>query len=317
MSISEFLDALPLPAAVLDAKTVVLTANPAFARWVGVSTAALVGQRFSPTPDWERLLHAGRQSASQAAVSLAGRTARARVAPAGTNLLVTLDPPVATVVEAFTRFAAAAPFAAWVRDDTSRYEFVNERYLKPPPAVVVGKTLAEVWPAAVAERFVADDRRVLAGQVLDVVDTLCGPDGDARVWHLLKFALDGGDGRRWVVGVGLDVTDRRKAEEGRREAERQLNQAQKVESLGQMAGGVAHDFNNLLTAILGNAGLARMHVPPTGTAADCLRKVEEAAAAAGARCRQMLAYAGRGPLGARAGGRGGGAPGAWPRCSAR
>ncbi len=295
MSIPELVNALPMPAAVFDSQNVVLAANAAFAGWVSMPVAALVGRPFPLTADWERLLLPVRGTATSGHVSTDGQSAQARVAPAGPNRLVTLELSVALsgVVEAFARFAAAAPFAAWVRDEAGRYTYANAHY---PTAGVVGRTLAQVWPAGVAERYAADDRRVLDGKLLDVVDTLDDSDCGSQVWHLVKFPLDANDGRRWAGGVGLNVTARRRAEEGRREAERVLNQAQKTESLGLMAGGVAHDFNNLLTAILGNAGLARLHVPPSGPAADCLRKVEEAAGAAAGRCRQMLAYAGRGPL---------------------
>jgi signal transduction histidine kinase len=82
--------------------------------------------------------------------------------------------------------------------------------------------------------------------------------------------------------------------------QRQLLQAQKLESLGLLAGGVAHDFNNLLTGILGNAHLALASLVGPHPARDCLEDVIQASELAARLTGQMLAYSGRGRLDVRA-----------------
>ena len=72
-----------------------------------------------------------------------------------------------------------------------------------------------------------------------------------------------------------------------------MQHAQKLESLGVLAGGIAHDFNNLLMAILGNADLALLWLPPDSPAESKLREIEAAARRAADLCRQMLAYSGK------------------------
>src|SRR4249919_2314317 len=59
----------------------------------------------------------------------------------------------------------------------------------------------------------------------------------------------------------LDVTERHQAEEERRQLERQLRQAQRLEAMGTLAGGIAHDFNNILGAILGYGEMALRDAP--------------------------------------------------------
>jgi signal transduction histidine kinase/CheY-like chemotaxis protein len=96
-----------------------------------------------------------------------------------------------------------------------------------------------------------------------------------------------------VQGIARDITERKQSEAQRLAMERNLQESQKLESLGVMAGGIAHDFNNLLTAILGNASLARMDLPPNALAQTSLTEIEKASLQAAGLCKQMLAYSGR------------------------
>ncbi|HXU23846.1 MAG TPA: response regulator [Tepidiformaceae bacterium] len=94
-----------------------------------------------------------------------------------------------------------------------------------------------------------------------------------------------------VEGVHLsvmrDITQRKNTEEA-------LLSAQKLESLGVLAGGVAHDFNNLLVAILGNADMALAELPAEAPAIDAIRQIKVAARRSADLARQMLALSGRG-----------------------
>ena len=81
-----------------------------------------------------------------------------------------------------------------------------------------------------------------------------------------------------------------------REFEARMVQAQKLESLGVLAGGLAHDFNNLLVGILGNAGLAKLALEGSDSGLEYLSRIESAARRASDLTSQMLAYAGEGKL---------------------
>ncbi|MDQ6708147.1 MAG: response regulator, partial [Acidobacteriota bacterium] len=80
----------------------------------------------------------------------------------------------------------------------------------------------------------------------------------------------------------------------RRHFESHLQQTQKLESIGLLAGGVAHDFNNLLTGILGNSSLALDSMPRSSPARHMLEDVVRASKRAAGLTRQLLAYAGKG-----------------------
>lgn len=96
--------------------------------------------------------------------------------------------------------------------------------------------------------------------------------------------------------VARDLSIRKKLEEDRRILEEHLRHAQRLESLGVLAGGIAHDFNNLLVGILGNASLALMDAPDTGTVRESLRQIEVAARRAAELTQQILTFSGRGAV---------------------
>ena len=76
-------------------------------------------------------------------------------------------------------------------------------------------------------------------------------------------------------GVIREITERLWAEEEKKRLEAQLQQAQKIESMGVLANGMAHDFNNLLTRILGNIDIAKDDLQPGGETYNILAEAEE------------------------------------------
>ncbi|MHC4600656.1 MAG: hybrid sensor histidine kinase/response regulator [Planctomycetota bacterium] len=102
------------------------------------------------------------------------------------------------------------------------------------------------------------------------------------------------DGRPCSIGFHVDVTEVMTVMEERRKFHQQMQQTQKLESLGVLAGGIAHDFNNLLTGVLGNADLARMELDTDHPARPFIHHVETATRRLADLTNQMLAYSGRG-----------------------
>ncbi len=88
-----------------------------------------------------------------------------------------------------------------------------------------------------------------------------------------------------------DITEHKRAEAEREKLQAQLNQAQKMESVGRLAGGVAHDFNNMLTVILGHAELTLARLEPVNPLFGDMQKIQKAAEHSAGVTRQLLAFA--------------------------
>ena len=98
-------------------------------------------------------------------------------------------------------------------------------------------------------------------------------------------------GTQMILSTARDITERKRAEEEREKLQSQLNQAQKMESVGRLAGGVAHDFNNMLCVILGHVEMAMDEMNNDHLLFNDLREIHNAAQRSTDITRQLLAFA--------------------------
>jgi nitrogen-specific signal transduction histidine kinase len=97
----------------------------------------------------------------------------------------------------------------------------------------------------------------------------------------------------WILGTGVDITERKQAEEERKQLEAQYRQAQKMDAIGQLTGGVAHDFNNLLQVINAGTDLAMQDLEAGHRARESLVDVAKAGDRAARLVSQLLLFSRR------------------------
>jgi PAS domain S-box-containing protein len=182
-----------------------------------------------------------------------------------------------------------SPAVIFVKDaENLRYVLFNkacEELVGTRREEMIGKSDYDLFPKDEADAFTAKDREVLAsGRRADVDDELIQTRTGLRHLRTAKVPITDETGRpRYLLGISEDITDRRQLED-------QLRQAQKMEAIGTLAGGLAHDFNNILACIVGFGELARMDCASNPPALENLANVLEAGLRGKGLVEQLLAF---------------------------
>ncbi len=160
---------------------------------------------------------------------------------------------------------------------------------------LLGKSNLDLFPPEQAAHFMAKDREVLDGDAgfLDIPEEpiLTAKKGE-RLLHTRKICIRGNDGEtKYLLGISEDITERKQAEAEREKLQAQFTQAQKMESVGRLAGGVAHDFNNMLMIMMNYAQLCMDKVGPGHPIREWLDEILKVAERSTKLTHQLLAFA--------------------------
>jgi PAS domain S-box-containing protein len=195
----------------------------------------------------------------------------------------------------FSEVANASPALIWMSDPIGRCVWFNRPWLD-----FTGRTPEEEYGDGWAEGVHPED--------LERCVSIYREAFGARRDFSMEYRLRRHDGEyRWIfdrgcprhdregkfrgyIGTCMDVTERKQAEAERDRAKEDLLQAQKMEAVGRLAGGVAHDFNNMLHVILGYVDLTLAGLSPRDPLYDNIQEIRKAARRSADLTRQLLAF---------------------------
>jgi PAS domain S-box-containing protein len=184
-----------------------------------------------------------------------------------------------SAVDAVVTADATGEIVSWNRGARAVFGYAPEEVLGTPLARLVPPDLRDV-DAEGRERIASTDVTPAPERPVE----LHGVRKDGRAFPI-ELSLARWETRRgsFLTVIIRDITERRQLEE-------QFRQAQKMESIGRLAGGLAHDFNNLLTVIGGHADLLRGRLQPEDPLHRRITLIQEAAAHAADLTKQLLAF---------------------------
>src|SRR5262245_57282590 len=187
------------------------------------------------------------------------------------------------------------PATIWVKDARDRrYVLINraaEELWGLDRADVVGKTAAEIYPPAEAEIIRQRDEQLLrsGSQIVFDEHLLQTPGNGVRTVTSRRIAIHHHGENKYLLGVVEDVSERKLMEQ-------KLQQAQKMEAVGNLTGGLAHDFNNLLLVIIGTLDQMLLDFAGNAAAEEKIETVLTASLRGAELTKQMLAFSRRQPL---------------------
>jgi two-component system, cell cycle sensor histidine kinase and response regulator CckA len=188
------------------------------------------------------------------------------------------------------------PMPAWVYDtDTYRFLAVNPAAIAHygyTEAQFLSMTILDVRPPEDVERVKAQVKarqRGFEGQERDRGYRHCKADGSTIDVEIISHAFDF-EGHSARIVLVNDITEQNHLRRRERDVEQQLLQAQKMEAVGRLAGGVAHDFNNLLSVVLNATQALTDELPPASPLREEVGDIRHAVERGAALTRQLLAF---------------------------
>jgi signal transduction histidine kinase/ActR/RegA family two-component response regulator len=173
-----------------------------------------------------------------------------------------------------------------------RYLYINdaaEQHNRRPKSELIGRVYMEMWPGiedTEVFRLIRDCMERRRRHTIEYHFTF--PDGSVGDFELRIQPVPDG-----VFILSLNISDRRNAEREGELLRKRLMQAQTMEAVGRLSGGLAHDFNNMLSVILSQAELVLEELGPQHPLVDDLERIREAARRSADLTGQLLAFARR------------------------
>ena len=180
----------------------------------------------------------------------------------------------------------------------------NIRFASPSAERIFGTPVPRLLNTSLLRFLHPEDRE----RVLNLVWTMVERRVPSSGWLEMRLRQEGGDWRtveargsnllddpavRGIIINARDVTDRKETEAALQKSLEQLQQVQKIEAVGRLAGGVAHDFNNLLTIVEGNCELIKVSHELDATLAARIEDIQKAVEYGASLTRQLLAFSRR------------------------
>jgi PAS domain S-box-containing protein len=321
------LNSIADPICIKDSKHRWVLVNDEFCAFAGQDREALIGKsdyEFFPKHEadvfWkmdEEVLQTGGENISEETITGSDGVTRNLVTkktlyrdPSGGGFIVAIGRDVTDRKRAEQALRENEEFLRLVIDTTPAHVFVKDRNGKfllvnktaaaahgITPEEMIGKNELELAGSS-AERaeqinkFLADDRKIIDTKKPKYIpeEPLTLSDGSIQWLQTTKTPLKLRGNRDCVLGVAVDITARKQAEQELREKEELLRQSQKMEAIGRLAGGVAHDFNNLLTAIIGYAEMLKLNTSLDTTVRHSVEEIRKSADRAAVLTQQLLAF---------------------------